>query len=417
MAEETNTPDYSNLSTPDNFNPFDEPVVEREYTKPQVSYDPNTITSIPEPSYQQPNLDKLQDEDYEEEEAPKKKPKKGFGSDDPFVNKDLEEYSKKDSEEASAQLVDTFLDGYKVAHTIGQRYFTIGEEEIVKKAIKGELNPDMRIPISQTQTISCREFIQEYNNQVTEVLVVDEEFVEKVRPVMIRVFSARGYGMTDEQFLMFAFGKDIVSKGAQLFTFKKSLQNSLKMMTKMYNEQVQAAYNNQAPPPPPPSSPPPSPPPQGEPTMPPDVNTTEEVLEAIQKNQEMQQDIEPSSNELEEEEVFGGLPAQTQQEPEVFGGLPTQQPPNDEHIMGGVPMSPEEANRISTSTMHEEMEDEITPKRRRGRPRKKIKQIAPTEIDEKEKPSIINVDENKDTTELDLNQGFDIEDAKETEEK
>jgi hypothetical protein len=419
MAEETNTPDYSNLSTPDNFNPFDEPVVEREYTKPQVSYDPNTITSIPEPSYQQPNLDKLQDEDYEEaQETPKKKPKKGFGSDDPFVNQELEEYSKKDSEEASAQLVDTFLDGYKVAHTIGARYFTIGEEEIVKKAIKGELNPDMRIPISQTQTISCREFIQEYNNQVTEVLVVEEEFVEKVRPVMIRVFSQRGYGMTDEQFLMFAFGKDIVSKGAQLFTFKKSLQNSLKMMTKMYNEQVQAAYNNQAPPPPPPpSSPPPSPPPQGEPTTPPDVNTTEEVLEAIQKNQEMQQDIEPSPNELEEEEVFGGLPAQTQQEPEVFGGLPTQQPPNEEHIMGGVPMSPEEANRISTSTMHEEMEDEITPKRRRGRPRKKIKQIAPTEIDEKERPSIINVDENKDTTELDLNQGFDIEDAKETEEK
>merc|ERR1712096_473551 len=124
------------------------------------------------------------------------KPKKGFGSDDPFVNQELEEYNKKDSEEASAQLVDTFLDGYKVAHTIGARYFTLSEEEIVKKAIKGELNPDMRIPISQTQTISCREFISEYNNQVAEVLVVDDEFVDKVRPVMIRVFSNRGYGMT-----------------------------------------------------------------------------------------------------------------------------------------------------------------------------------------------------------------------------
>ena len=414
MAEETSTPDYSNLSTPDNFNPFDEPVIEREYTKPQVSYDPNTIQSIPEPSYQQPNLDKLQDDDYsEEEEKPKKKPKKGFGSDDPFVNQELEQYDKKDSEEASAQLVDTFLDGYKVAHTMGARYFTIGEEEIVKKAIKGELNPDMRIPISQTQTISCREFIGEYNNQVTEVLVVDEEFVDKVRPVMIRVFSSRGYGMTDEQYLMFAFGKDIVSKGAQLFTFKKSLQNSLKMMTKMYNEQVQAAYNNQAPPPSPPSSSPPPPPSQPRPT-PPDVNTTEEVLQAIQKNEEMQQEVEPALGPFQGEEVFGGEP----QRQEVFGGEINQMEDEGEVIMGGEPISSEEANMMNEITMHEQMEDEISPvKKRRGRPRKKLSKIAPTEIDEIEKPTIINVEENKDNSDLDLNKGFDIEDARETEEK
>ena len=73
MAEETNITDYSNLSTPDNFNPFDEPVIEREYTKPQVSYDPNTIQGIAEPTYQQPNLDKLQDDDYSEEEESKPK--------------------------------------------------------------------------------------------------------------------------------------------------------------------------------------------------------------------------------------------------------------------------------------------------------------------------------------------------------
>jgi hypothetical protein len=417
MADETNTPDYSNLSTPDNFNPFDEPVIEREYTKPQVSYDPNTIQDIPEPTYQQPNLDKLQDDDYaeEEEEAkPKKKPKKGFGSDDPFVNQELEEYDKKDSEEASSQLVDTFLDGYKVAHTIGARYFTIGEEEIVKKAIKGELNPDMRIPISQTQTISCREFIGEYNKQVAEVLVVDEEFVEKVRPVMIRVFSSRGYGMTDEQYLMFAFGKDIVSKGAQLFTFKKSLTNSLKMMTKMYNEQVQAAYNNQAPPPPPPPSASPPPTPQPGPT-PPDVTTTEEVLQAIQKNEQMEQEVEDALGPFQqEEEVFGGMPEQQQ---EVFGGEINQPADEEEVIMGGDPISPEEANMINEITMHEQMEDEISPKKRRGRPRKKLKTIAPTEIDEKENPTIINVNHNEDTTDLDLNQGFDMDDAKETEEK
>jgi len=374
MSEENNAPDYSQLSTPDNFNPFDEPVVEREYTKPQVSYDPNSIQGIPEPTYQQPNLDVLQDEDYEEEE--KEKPKKGFGSDDPFVNNDLEDYSSKEKDEASAQLVDTFLDGYKVAHTFAGRYFTMSEEEIVKKAIKGEINPDMRIPVSQTETLSVRQFIGEYNNQVNEVLVVDDEFVERVRPVMIRVFSKRGYGMSDEQYLMFAFGKDIVQKGAQLYTFKKSLAQSLKMMTEMYNQQVQAAYNTQAPPPPPPSGPPPGPNPNQEPQGPPpteDVNTTQEVMEAIKKNQEMEM------NEVEED-------------PRII----------------------EQEQMMVEPTMHEQMEDEISvkPKRRRGRPKKKMR-VAPTEIDEKEKPTIIEVSPN----DIDLNKGFDIEDAKETEEK
>ena len=374
------TPDYSQLSTPDNFNPFDEQVVERAYTKPQVSYDPNSIRGIPEPSYQQPNLDELQEDDYEDEKPKKEKPKKGFGSDDPFVNKDLAEYDKKDSEDASAHLVETFLDGYKVAHTIGARYFTLSEEEIVKKALKGELNPDMRIPISQTQDISVREFIAEYNNQVNEVLVVDDEFLDKVRPVMIRVFGQRGYGMTDEQYLMFAFGKDIVQKGAQLFTFKKSLQQSLKMMTQMYNEQVNSQFNTSATPPPPPTQPQPEP---SSPSQPPssqdEVNTTSEVMDAIRKNEEIQEkeDEELKKNEEESRQIE------------------------------------EQANL----TMHEDMEDGITPiKKRRGRPRKKMN-IATTQIDENEKPEIIDVSPKKENINIDLNQGFDIEDAKETEEK
>ena len=262
MSKKEDTPDYSNISTPENFNPFDEPVVERDYTKPKVSFNPASIQDIPEPTFSPPNLDELQDEDYKEEEK-KEKPKKGFESDDPFVNQDLQDYDKKGADEASGQLVDTFLEGYKVAHTFGTRYFTIGEDEIVKKAIKGEINPDMRIPISQNQTISVQEFIGEYNRQVTEVLVVEDEFVERVRPVMIRVFSSRGYGMTDEQFLLFAFGKDILTKGAQLYAFKKSLTQSLKMMTEMFNKQQEASFNAQAaaaPPPPRPTPPTPPPP-------------------------------------------------------------------------------------------------------------------------------------------------------------
>ena len=387
---EKNTPDYSEMSTPENFNPFDEPVIQREYTKPKVSYDPATIGNIPEPLYQQPNLDELQEDDYDDDKPASKKektskPKKGFGSDDPFVNEDLQDYSKKDADESAGLMVDTFLEGYKVAHTFGQKYFSLSDEEIVKKAIKGEINPDMRIPISQTQTISVQEFIGEYNKQVTEVLVVDDEFIESVRPVMIRVFSSRGYGLSDEQFLMVAFGKDIVQKGAQLYTFKKSLTQSLKMMTEMYNAQVNPEFNASAqastgprPQSPPPQSP--SPKPQSPPPPPPNPTPAPEA---------------PAP--LREEEVFGGLPKKGE------NIQPMQQTVEEEMI----PQNQEEA------TMHDDMEDEITisPKRRRGRPKKKIR-LEPTE--EESKTTVI---EATIVDDVDLNKGFDMSDAMETEEK
>jgi len=357
MSEE-NTPDYSALNTPDNFNPFDEPVIQRDYTKPKVSFDPKTIQSIPEPQYLQPNLDELDDDDFEEEKPKSKpsKPNKGFGSDDPFVNKGLEDYSKSDADDSASLMVDTFLDGYKALHTFGQKYFTLSEEDIVKKAIKGEINPDMRIPISQNQTISVHEFIAEFNRQVTEVLIVEDEFVDKVRPVMIRVFSSRGYGLTDEQFLMLAFGKDILTKGAQLYAFKKSLTSALKTMTEMYGQQVNPQFNQSAPPPP--SSTPPN---------------------------------NDAPKETDSENVPPPPPPTPKPEPESTV--------EDEMISEENP------------TMHDEMEDEISVspvKKRRGRPKKKIK-LEPTE--EESKTTIIEVDE------VDLNKGFDMDDAMETEEK
>ena len=75
------------------------------------------------------------------------------------------------------------------------------------------------------------------------------------------------------------------------------------------------------------------------------------------------------------------------------------------------PTVEEEMESEVPQTMHDEMEEEITvspTKRRRGRPKKKIK-LEPTE--EESNTTIIDVNE------VDLNQGFDMSDAMETEEK
>jgi hypothetical protein len=118
------------------------------------------------------------------------------------------------------------------------------------------------------------EFVQGYNEQVVQAVQPDPAFRKKVRPPMIRVFSKRGWGMTDEQFLLFAFGKDISVKAITLFSMKKGVNDILKRLVEENAPNYSAS--NTPPPPPRPQAPPPPP---VYPTSPPNDVITPEVEE------------------------------------------------------------------------------------------------------------------------------------------
>jgi hypothetical protein len=63
-------------------------------------------------------------------------------------------------------------------------------------------------------------------------LKYDKEFGYKVRPAMIRVFMKRGWGMTDEQFLLYMFGKDIAIKLGIMYSLKKTINSTLETLEK-----------------------------------------------------------------------------------------------------------------------------------------------------------------------------------------
>ena len=97
------------------------------------------------------------------------------------------------------------------------------------------------------------EFVQGYNQQVGTAVENDPAFRKKVRPVMIRVFSKRGWGMTDEQFLLFAFGKDISIKAVTLYGMKKGVNDILTRLQEEAKQQgIKKPQSNSTPPPPPP---------------------------------------------------------------------------------------------------------------------------------------------------------------------
>lgn len=228
------TPEVSGSSA--DYNPLGESVKERSYTKPNID-GANLGAEIEEPTFVPPSF-----EDLEEPT--------GFESQEeqPFANPALNDLDDKDKRYATEQMVDVVLDGYEKITGLANNLVQIKEKKVQEMIAKGEIDPRTRIPIDTSgNSVSISEFVQDYNEQTAEAIQTSPDFKKKVRPAMVRVFEKRGIGMTDEQFLMYMFGTDIVQKGAVVV----SLRNNVSGIMNMMKELSQQRMATQAPPPPP----------------------------------------------------------------------------------------------------------------------------------------------------------------------
>ena len=214
---------------PNFFSPLDEPMKERSYSRPE-SVDTGEIE---EPTFQGGlNIDDLQSNDEVEEES------KPF---DNITNDGVNDLDKKDKKIACKQLVETSLEVYKMLHQVGQRFAKKDEQDIVRAIQNDEIDANMEIPIDEKGTTTNPvEFFQNYNEQVEEALSYDEEFGDKVRPAMERVFEKRGWGMNDEQYLMYMFGKDIAMKGMMVVTLKKQANMIFNTFVELKQQKVES---------------------------------------------------------------------------------------------------------------------------------------------------------------------------------
>jgi len=233
------------------FSPLDEPVKERAYTKGNIDSQ-GLESELEEPSFDAPNFD---DFDTEEKEPS-------------TFNPAMENLDKKEQLYATEQMVDTVLDVYGKAHLLANRVTKIKEDKIAKAMEDGEIDPSLTVPIDDMgNSLGLMEYVQEYNSQLSDAIKLDDEFVEKVRQPMIRVFQKKGLAMTDEQFLGVAFGTDIVTKGAMLYQITKQNNQLFTMWKDQSNlvpktKQPQGSNMGSTTPPPPPTtnSNPPTPP-------------------------------------------------------------------------------------------------------------------------------------------------------------
>tara|TARA_R110000824_G_scaffold82132_1_gene205959 strand:- start:7259 stop:8239 length:981 start_codon:yes stop_codon:yes gene_type:complete len=217
--------------TQEDYNPFAENVVERDYATPKVA--DGVIDEIEEPTFVPPTYEDLiserQTENHQEEPSV-------FDNPNPALN-DLDA---KDKAVATESLVDSVLDAYEQAHRLGQYVVRVDEETLMQKQAEGKLDLSTKIPISENgETISIGEFIENFNEQGSEAIKYDNDFGDKVKPAMMRVFMKKGWGMTDEQFLLYHFGRDIATKVGIVYQMKKTINTTLTMLEKNHKINMQ----------------------------------------------------------------------------------------------------------------------------------------------------------------------------------
>jgi hypothetical protein len=226
----TSDSDIVGEGTFNDYNPFNESVVERDYATPKPAS--GLIDELEEPSFVPPSYEDIIQERQEQEAT-------GINDtfDNPFDNPNpaMNDLDNKDKKIACESLVDTVLDAYEQAHRYAQYVVKVDEETLMQKQAEGKIDLSMQIPVSETgDTMSVAEFVAQYNEQGANAIKYDKEFGIKVRPAMIRVFMKRGWGMTDEQFLLYMFGKDIAIKVGIMFQLKKTINGTLEMIEKMH---------------------------------------------------------------------------------------------------------------------------------------------------------------------------------------
>jgi len=218
------------------YNPLDEPVNEKSYSQANISASIDDLNKpIDEPRFTPPPLQKPKP--VLEQEEVKREP----------INPEMRKLPKKETEMAASHMAKIIIQGYEWAHVFANKGLQVSEKKLNKLQAEGEINLNAMIDYDYGKKIRAGDFFVEYNEQVGSVLTVSEEFKQEVTPVLEKVLAKRGVGLTDEQMLMYMFGKDIATKGMIFFQQKSQLNH----MIQSIKEATTSQYHPAPPPPPP----------------------------------------------------------------------------------------------------------------------------------------------------------------------
>jgi hypothetical protein len=253
MSTEQNTT-INDVGVDKNYNPFLQNVNEKPYTSLSVGVSQEQlVNAIPEPTFQPQSIDSSENP-YANLNGDGAIPSGGGERKSAPINPSMNDIPDADKSMGAEHMANLIIDGYEQLHVFGNKMLQFPERKIRKLVSEGEIDLGIPIPYEYGKTITAGEFIQEFNEQNKDTLTVSREFKKEVKPVLKRVLEKRGAGITDEQFLIYAFGKDILVKGviiAQMRGTMNDMINVIKEQTLAYREGGGIPPQPQAPTPPP----------------------------------------------------------------------------------------------------------------------------------------------------------------------
>lgn len=239
--------------SPDNYSPLMDSVNPKPYATLQVAANPNDLNQrIPEPYYQSQTVGR---EDPYEMLGNNGQQGGGFSkgggksNDQPAINPALNNVPDEERQEGAKQMAKMIIDGYEVAVGLGNNLMMIKPAKLRKLEAAGEISLDVQIPFGE-QAITPMQFAEEFNEANKDALTVSKEFKKETTPILTRVLAKRGAGVTDEQMLMYLFGKDLAIKAALIMQTRAVANDFIDSLRQM--NQSGASYT---PPPPPPVTP------------------------------------------------------------------------------------------------------------------------------------------------------------------
>lgn len=236
------------------YNPLMESVNEKVYSKPNINptiEQLNTPISAPtfQPApasggdfYQNGGNNNNNSGNQQKQQAP------------PSINPAMEMASDEEKKAGAKQLAKIAIDTYAELKSFANKGLQFPEKKLTKLVAEGDINMSIPIPFDLDQTITVADFVREHNESTKNTFRVSPEFRKEVTPVLERVLEKRGAGLTDEQTLIYLFGKDIAITTIQFVSIRKNMSDMIEMMKNMTEaaKDGHVAQHNPPPPPPPP---------------------------------------------------------------------------------------------------------------------------------------------------------------------
>jgi len=212
------------------YNPLMDNVNEKPYSSQGITASQEQLNyAIPEPSYQ-PQSVGSRENPYKTIQNGGSMSSGGGDKEPPPINPSMNPLGDAEKKEGAKHMAKLIIDGYEQMHVFANKGLQFNPSKLRKLEAEGLINLSIPLPDGYGNTITAGGFIQEFNDQSKDALTVSSAFKKETTPILERVLAKRGAGLTDEQMLIYLFGKDIAVKGVLFYQMKSTMNEMIEII-------------------------------------------------------------------------------------------------------------------------------------------------------------------------------------------